>query len=62
MSADPNVYYCSLCGYEYKDYLHRNGSFQNYCPRCKKETLFSNALREIFENKANKASQQLLEE
>lgn len=60
MSQDPNLYYCSVCGFEFKDYHHRNGSFNYYCPRCHKETLFSNALREVVVNEKTKDSQQLL--
>lgn len=47
MRKDPNLYYCSECGFEFKDFFHRNGSFMYYCPRCRKEMLFSNALREV---------------
>lgn len=47
MSADPNLYYCSGCGFEFKDYHHRNGAFMYYCPHCRKDMLFSNALREV---------------
>jgi DNA-directed RNA polymerase subunit RPC12/RpoP len=46
-----NVYYCSVCGLEFRDWLHRNsGSFHYYCRRCKKETLFSEAIREVVVN------------
>lgn len=55
-----NVYYCSVCGLEFKDWLHRNsGSFHYYCRRCKKETLFSEAIREVIVSK-EKGGQVLL--
>lgn len=60
MSADPNIYYCSNCGFEFKDYHHRNGSFYFYCMRCKKDTLFSNALREVVMNEKKNEEQKLL--
>lgn len=47
----PNVYACQECGYEFRDWHHRNGSFRWYCLKCKRETQFSNSLRETYSNK-----------